>query len=282
MKNYHNKHIKVSVFMPVYNSSNFLDDSIQSILNQSHSNFELIIIDDGSKDNSIAIIESYAKRDKRIIFKTREHKGLPITRNEGIELASGKYFVPMDSDDISFSERLSTQIAFMEKKMNIVASGAYMVSLNDQGNKIHRHPKDHETIKIKLLFGSALNHPCSIIRLDTLKKHNIKYLESDTFAHDYRLWVSLSRVGILANIDKILGEYRQHKHQVSQEKKHIQYAIAKSIISSQLTELSIDHTQEELDILSLDNKRDMSLMPRDDTQYILKTTQSVGNSVGKD
>ena len=137
MNNYHHNHIKVSVFMPVYNSSNFLDDSIQSILNQSHSNFELIIIDDGSVDDSISIIENYAKQDKRIIFRKREHKGLPITRNEGIEISSGKYFVPMDSDDISFPERLSTQIAFMEKKMNIVASGAYMVSLNDQGNKIH-------------------------------------------------------------------------------------------------------------------------------------------------
>ena len=96
----------ISVILPVYNGEKYLKESIESILNQTYTNFEFIIIDDGSKDSSLEIIKEYEKEDERIIVISRENKGLVASLNEGIATAKGKYIARMDADDVSLSERL--------------------------------------------------------------------------------------------------------------------------------------------------------------------------------
>jgi len=115
--------VKVSIVMSVYNAQKYLDEAIESILNQTYSNFEFIIINDGSTDKSLEIIENYAKKDSRIIVINRENKGLIYSLNEGIRKANGKYIARMDADDISLPQRLEKQVEFMEKNKNIGICG---------------------------------------------------------------------------------------------------------------------------------------------------------------
>ena len=108
--------ILVSVILPVYNAQKYLEEAIESIINQTYTNFEFIIIDDGSGDNSLNIINKYQKQDSRILVITRENKGLVYTLNEGINQAKGKYIARMDADDISLSNRFEKQIELLENR----------------------------------------------------------------------------------------------------------------------------------------------------------------------
>ncbi len=123
----------VTIMMPVYNAEKYLKDAIESILQQTYSNFEFIITNDGSTDNSLEIIKDYAERDKRIIVISRENKGLVYTLNEQLNIANGKYIVRMDADDISDKERIKKQVRYMEKNKDIYLAGTYYDLIIEQG-----------------------------------------------------------------------------------------------------------------------------------------------------
>ncbi|MGB1216791.1 MAG: glycosyltransferase family 2 protein, partial [Saprospiraceae bacterium] len=129
----------VSVIMPVYNGGTYLHTAIQSILHQKFSDFEFIIINDGSSDNSLEIIESFEdKRIKCISFE--QNQGIVAALNKGVESSKGKYIARMDADDISHPERLGKQVDFLEKRteIGIVGTGAFIFSIN-KNNKIKGH-----------------------------------------------------------------------------------------------------------------------------------------------
>lgn len=155
---------KISIVMPVYNSSFYLHESIRSILNQTFDDFEFIIIDDGSTDNSLEIVKRY--QDKRIKLQTLEHDYI-VSLNHGMRLAKGKYIVRMDSDDKMLPERLQKQFNFMETNPEIAVSGCWFQTFGKETN-IYQLETTHDAIVCNLLSGNPMCHPSVIMRADVL------------------------------------------------------------------------------------------------------------------
>lgn len=140
----------ISVVMSVYNAEKYLDEALQSILNQ---NFEFIIINDGSTDKSLEIIEKYKYQDTRIVLISRENRGLIASLNEGIELAKGKYIARMDADDISLPNRFEEQLKIMENDKEIVVCGSWInVFGENRKDKVSKYFEHDKQIKANLIM----------------------------------------------------------------------------------------------------------------------------------
>lgn len=192
--------------MPVYNSEKYLDDAIKSILNQTFSDFELIIIDDNSTDDSWNIIQKYAKKDKRIkSFRNEENMGCTKSLNQGLKQAKGKYIARMDSDDVSMPKRFEEQIKAL-KDYDVI--GSNIIFFDDKGKKLGKRKYSNDIDKI-IREESPLAHPSTMFKRSLLK--NKYYDERFETAQDYALWIRFYLQG--ANffiIQKELLLYRLH------------------------------------------------------------------------
>ena len=207
----------ISVVMPVYNNEKYLDDSIRSILNQTYSNFEFIIINDGSTDGSLAIINSYLKKDDRIILINKENTGISQSLNEGIKISKGKYIARMDGDDISASSRLFEQLNLMEHNSEIGVCSTSALIFNEDKKIINCtfHPKLDYQIKCMLLFNSSRVHPAAMIRKNILYKRDFIYAETFINSQDYELWNTLARHTKFYNIQSPLYFIRKNYQSIS-------------------------------------------------------------------
>lgn len=207
----------ISVVMSVYNGEKYLVEAIESILNQTYENFEFIIINDGSKDNSVEIIKDYMKTDNRIVLIDRENKGLPYSLNEGINIAKGEYIARMDADDISLPTRFEKQIKYMEEN-KLDVCGSYIKLFGDNTKEqIVKYPINHDDIKFRLLFMSSLAHPTAILKKQIFGK--VKYRDDYKVAQDYQLWCDVVNANFkIGNIPEVLLNYRKHEAQASIEK----------------------------------------------------------------
>lgn len=203
----------VTVAMPVYNGSLYLHQAIASILNQSFTNFEFIIIDDGSTDNSVDIINSIRATDPRIKFIARENRGFSNTVNEIIALARGKWIARMDQDDIALPNRFERQLGWIELHTADIC-GTWMECFGVRGGGIRSHPVDDDSIKTGLLFGSVLAHPTVMLRASLAR--DLKYDPQWDKAEDYELWTRAALAGLkMTNVPEVLLRYRQHPTQIS-------------------------------------------------------------------
>ncbi len=207
----------ISVVMPVYNAERYVAEAIESILNQTFNNFEFIIIDDGSTDNSLKILKDYAHRDKRIRLVSRENKGLIKTLNEGVALAITPLIARMDADDISYSERFAKQIAFFKSHPDCGVVGSKVRFIDDNGDPIISFPvkTNHQDIDGDHLlgYGGAITHPVAMFKKALF--HSVKgYDEQFPHAEDLELWLRMAEVSQLANLPDILLDYRQHVQSV--------------------------------------------------------------------
>ena len=197
---------KLSIILPVYNCEMYLRESIDSILNQSYSDFELLIINDGSTDHSLDLINSYD--DPRISVFDQANQGLAATLNRGLALASGEYIARMDQDDISHPERLAIQIAFLDHNPELGVCGTWAKLINKQSEQIGKaaYPLSHEQIEAFLLFNSPLCHPSVMFRRSVLVANNINYNLVKT--EDFDFWIRLVKLTKFANIPQFLIRYR--------------------------------------------------------------------------
>jgi len=210
-----NKNPIISVVMSVYNAEKYLDEAIQSILTQTYKDFEFIIINDGSTDKSLKIIEKYKNQDERILLISRENKGLIASLNEGIEKARGEYIARMDADDISLPSRFEEQIEYMRNENLDICGTSIQLFNENKLYKIWNYPRNNNDIKFILMFMSAFAHPTVIIKRDIF--NNIKY-EDYKHAEDYKLWCDIAAYGYrMGNVDKVLLKYRYHDEQVSKK-----------------------------------------------------------------
>jgi glycosyltransferase involved in cell wall biosynthesis len=217
----------VSVIMPVYNCENYLNEAIDSILSQSFINFEFLIINDGSTDDSGKIINNYS--DIRIIYHEFEmNEGLIKCLNFGIQHAQGKYIARMDADDISLPNRFAIQVDYLEKNPLIGVCGSF-VKFFGQDDRVWEPPCHSNQIKAGLINGSMISHPASMIRSEILKLNNIIYNEEFYPAEDYYLWLQLSTVTDFHNIPRILLKYRINENQLSTINNEKQFHISQKI-----------------------------------------------------
>lgn len=242
----------VSVIMSNYNTDeSYLRTSIESILNQTYKNFEFIIVDDCSTNNSVNIIESYG--DKRIkLIKNKENIGLTKSLNIALKSADGEFVARMDADDISLPQRFEKQVEFLKLNPKYIACGTAIkiIGGREEGKIICRTIPDIEAFRIYLLFGNYPNiaHPTAMFNHSLFKKHDIEYDENYLLAQDYKMWVNCSKYAPCYNLSEVLLNYRVHDKAVSVEKQQLQKDIAAQIILEQLQPLKISCNDEILDI----------------------------------
>ena len=216
---------KVSIIMGVYNGSRYIRDSIDSIINQTYKNWEFIICDDCSSDNTIDIIQEYMKNDSRIkLIKNDKNIGLAATLNKCLGQCTGEYIARQDDDDISLPERLEKQVKFLEQntQYDLVGSRAYLI---DKDNNIWGKSKlpTEKPESINLLHGPCFIHPTIMIRkivIDELNGYNEKALRVE----DYDLWFRFFANNFKAfNMQESLIKYRLDTH--SYKKRKYKYRI---------------------------------------------------------
>lgn len=213
----------ISVIMPVYNTVSYLESSIRSILSQTFQNFEFIIIDDASTDDSLKIIEQF--EDERIcLIKNKINAGNYACRNQGMNIAKGKYIAVMDSDDIAMPHRLEAQVNCLEINEDILAVGAQFFSDRGLSNK----PNDYEMIKVWLMKNNALLHPSLLIRKEVMLKVG-GYDEAYTFSSDYDLVCKIALIGKIINLPDVLMNYTIRKDQISIQNHSEQAAFADQV-----------------------------------------------------
>lgn len=195
----------VSVIMPVYNAERHLEEAIQSILNQTYDNIELIIINDGSTDQSQNIIKTIQLKDTRIRLVSRENRGIARTLNEAVMMAAGEYVARMDSDDFSCEERIEKQVAYLETHKEIDLCGTF-VAVNSKEN-IRQYPETDEEIRKFMFLGNPFAHPTVMWRKGVVNIEDMAY-NPDYDAEDYDLWSRFVIKHKVANIPEPLLIYR--------------------------------------------------------------------------
>lgn len=212
--------------MPTYNAEKYLTEAIESVLNQTFDDWEFIIVDDGSTDNTKSIIRSF--KDKRIKFIENDHDFIG-SLNLGIHNASGKYIARMDSDDIMHHERLKTQYSIMEGAPDITVCSSWIKIFGESIAEEMIVPSFSGILEYPLLYllkGNVLFHPTVMIRADFLRKYSLKY-QQYKYAEDYKLWVEIAKCGGKFYIDSHpLLSYRINSGQVSTQNKEVQKGTA--------------------------------------------------------
>ena len=208
--------------MSVYNTEKYLSEAIESILNQTYSDFEFIIIDDGSTDKSLEIIQQYAQKDKRIrVILNKENIGLAKSLNKGIAQAKGKYIARMDADDISLSVRLQVQFNFLESNPEISVVGSNYTQIDSNGIKSHASNRPCSPARVwwGLFFDNMIAHPTVMMSRSIFTDGGIQYNEQVSVAQDFELWHQVIKKYDISNLADALLLYRVHNNSVSESKK---------------------------------------------------------------
>lgn len=207
----------VSVVMSVYNGERFLREAIDSILNQTFTDFEFIIVNDGSTDGTGEILESY--RDERIILVTQDNVGLTKALNNGIALARGKYIARQDADDISKPERLEKQVAFMEAHPVVGLLGTRFEAIDEKGQvtRLAYLQENNKVLQARLLEINQFSHGSVMIRKEALDKVGL-FRDFFKYAQDYDLWLRIAEQYEVANLPEFLFCYRELDLAISSKK----------------------------------------------------------------
>ncbi|PSO52181.1 MAG: glycosyl transferase family 2 [Cyanobacteria bacterium QH_8_48_120] len=220
----------VSVAMSVYNSERYVAQAIESVLAQTFRDFEFLIIDDGSTDASLKILEVYAAQDKRIRLTSRKNRGISQTRNEMLNQAQGEYVAVMDADDVALPERFALQVEFLERNPDVVCVGGAHELIDEKGRLLTclKLPESDAEIQQKALAGHcSISHPCAMIRRASLSKVG-GYDETMPMAIDLDLWLRLGEVGKLANLKDAVLKYRLHTNSISEQNRVQQRSVSQN------------------------------------------------------
>lgn len=204
----------VSVLMPVYNAERYVAQAVESILNQTFQDFELIIIDDGSTDRSLEILQRYAAQDQRIHLTHSENCGIAKTTNKMLSQAAGEFVALMDNDDIAFPHRLAQQVELLKSQPDVVGVSGALQFIDEQGRLLLTEspvPQDDQEVQSLLLAGYANNfpHPCAMLRRAALVKIG-GYNEALVVAADLDMMLRIGEVGKLTNLKQPILKYRVH------------------------------------------------------------------------
>ncbi len=238
---------KISVIMPVYNAEKYLSEAIESILDQTYSDLELIILNDRSTDSSKEIIQSFQAKDERILFIDNQVNTGPATlRNKGFDIAKGEFIALLDADDIAHPSRFEKQIAIMNNNEKIGVCGSWFTSFGEKvSNKIIKHPEYHEQIKVNFLINCTLGNSTAFFRKNIIE--NIRYDKDFVPVEDYKLWSELITGTQFYNIQESLVHYRIHNSNISQTKIDNVNRSNKKIKIFLLNEFGIDENNPDIE-----------------------------------
>lgn len=205
---------QVSVLMPIYNTAPYLREAMDSMLSQTFTDYELIVLNDCSPDNAEEILDTYD--DPRILrYRGEKNVGLSNVLNVGIGLARGKYIARMDSDDISLPNRLQVQVNYLEThpEIDLVSVGMQLFGAKEE---VWIREQNPEKVKIHALFHSPVLHASSVWRKDSFESHDLRFRQEMVPAEDYDLWTRALLKGLkLVNLPDVLYKYRMHPSQAT-------------------------------------------------------------------
>jgi len=208
---------KISVVMPLYNGEKYILEAVESVLNQTCKEFELIIVDDGSTDNSVKIVKSF--KDERIKLIESKHAGIVEALNLGIRISQGEYIIRADADDVSELNRFEILLNYMEANKDISITGSWATTMNKNGEKIGTlefPPITHAEIKRYTLRYCPFIHPSLIIKKKTLDE--VGYYKNFRYVEDYELWTRVLQKNKAHNVPQYLVKYRIHDDQITKKK----------------------------------------------------------------
>nr|WP_295869235.1 glycosyltransferase [uncultured Chitinophaga sp.] len=235
----------VTVFMAVYNGEAYIKQAIESVLSQSFQDFELLIINDGSADNSLSIAAQYT--DPRIrILNNEKNSGLFFTRNRGIDEARGKYFATLDCDDIAYPHRLEEQMRFLQSNPNCVLCGgkARLIDGNGEITGKISPPVEKERLPAYMFFANAFINSSTIIDIGVLRE--LRFRSNYEPAEDYDLFARIAERFEIATINNFLVKYRVHGENVSQRKAENKKRGELTIIEHNLKRIGVVASQQAL------------------------------------
>ncbi len=245
----------VSVIIPVYNAQKYICEALKSIINQTYSNLEVIIIDDGSTDNSLEIITKYQLEDSRVkILKNNKNMGLIYSLNKGIVNSNGKYIARMDADDISYLTRIEKQVNFMEKNTDVCMCGTECKLFLGNKKFLRKNIEveiDYEKIIASTLFKCEFIHPSIMIRRDIINENNYKYDSDFNSVEDYELWSRILINHKVTNIKESLLLYRVLKTSITSnanKNMELRKKTFKKLYKNYISNLGLKLNDEELDI----------------------------------
>jgi glycosyltransferase involved in cell wall biosynthesis len=225
----------ISVLMSVFNSEKYLQEAIESVLNQTFTDFEFLIIDDCSTDSSLEIIKNY--KDSRIrIFRNPVNSGLIKSLNYLIDKAKGRFLARLDSDDIALPNRFETQYNLMNSDKNLVLSASNCLFIDQNSNMLNsgrhflssKNDLDNDFINWLMLFPeNHIIHSSVMMRAETLKNNRLHYSNSAKHAEDIELWIRLSRYGKMKIIKEPLVKFRILEDSITSQKNQTQIAISR-------------------------------------------------------
>lgn len=204
----------VSVVMPAYNADLFIDSALQSLIEQTYQNIEIIVVNDGSTDGTAEKIKKYSKFDERIKIINTKNNGVAKALNRGIKEAKGEYIARMDADDISARSRLEKQIKFLINNKSIGIVGSAAKAIDSEGRELGKvllKPENHNCLLWYMLFRNPFIHPTVVFRSEIIKK--LMYI--DTASEDNELWARAVKYTRFYNMPEPLLYYRVHDSQVS-------------------------------------------------------------------
>jgi hypothetical protein len=239
----------VSIIMPAFNAEKYIEEAIQSVCSQSYTNWELLVINDGSTDSTRSIVKHFSEQDHRIrLIDNEVNKGLIEVRNLGLKLANGKYIAHLDSDDVALPERLAVQVSFMQSHPDYVGIGTACIEVDSAGRQLRKVEREiaDEDIPVLLIFSNYFIN--STIMLEAKVAREVSYDPAIPLAEDYCFFVKLSERGKLGNLNKPLVKYRIHESNTSSIKAAALAKMLKEIQRRQLCLLQIEPTAEEMDL----------------------------------
>jgi len=236
---------RISILMPNYNNAPYLKACLDSMINQTYQDFEVIIVDDGSTDDSIQIIENYKDSRFKIIKKT-ENSGIIDTLNIGLNAINSEYIVRMDGDDKMHPKRLELLINYMDTHPNIGVCGSAIkhFGISDETIIYNDNPKINHA---NLIFKHSIGHASIIIRNEIIKKHHINYSKGYHYIEDYKLFYDLSQVTKMTSIPDVLYFYRREEYNNYKHQEIIKNGMEK-LYAEILSKLKIEQNEKHLEI----------------------------------
>lgn len=209
----------VSVVMPVFNALPWLSEAIDSVLSQTYTNFEFVIVDDCSSDGSLDLLREYEKQDNRVkLIVNEKNLGVAGSLNRGVAQSSGVYIARMDADDVSYPERFYYQVNYMQDNPGCVVVGSWIDRLRKNGSKkLKKFPEDSDALKLLLMFECCFSHPAVMMRRSALLSLPFVYDERFSSAQDYELWSRLQYCGDFCCLQTSLLMYRELDTSVSMQ-----------------------------------------------------------------
>lgn len=236
----------ISVVMPVYNAAPYLVEAVSSVLHQDFSNFELLICDDGSSDDSIAIASQFAN-DRRVrLIRNEKNLGLIATLHKAYSLCRADFIARMDADDICDLQRFGRQLKFLRCNPDTAVVGGAIRFFGNCTPFVFSFPTSHAAIKAGMLFFSPLAHPAIMFRRELVQANLFQYSDEFRHAEDYHLWSHLLARVQAANLPDVVLNYRLHSAQVSSAQAEEQYQAASRVRRILLKNSGVEPTEAEI------------------------------------